>query len=276
MALALAALTIWLLAAITVGIPAALAREAVSGRPVSTRLPPPRPPGLPATSPSPTPTPPAPQPPAAPASVSPPEKEEAAGTCLSALAGVAGNQVRAAPPSATLATEGCTVVEPVIVEAFAVRRPDGAGAIRLLPPPTVSCEMARALSVWFDTALVPLARGALAKELTALRVGGGHECRRRNGQSQTPMSEHATGRALDIFAFELGEERQGGEKQQGGLAVSVEKPDGLDQTRFLDAVRQSACGAFMTALGPGSDAAHANHLHVDIQQRRASSSRFCQ
>jgi hypothetical protein len=32
----------------------------------------------------------------------------------------------------------------------------------------------------------------------------------------------------------------------------------------------------MTVLGPGADAAHANHLHVDIQQRRAKSSRFCQ
>ena len=48
------------------------------------------------------------------------------------------------------------------------------------------------------------------------------------------------------------------------------------QSRFVDAARQSACGAFMTVLGPGADAAHANHLHVDIQQRRAKSSRFCQ
>ncbi len=151
-----------------------------------------------------------------------------------------------------------------------MRRPDGPGMITLVPPPTVSCEMARALSVWFDTALVPLARGALDKELTSLRVGGGHECRRRHRQTQTPMSEHATGRALDVFAFQLGEEKQ------GGLMISVEKPEGLVQSRFLDAVRQSACGAFMTALGPGSDAAHANHLHVDIQQRRANSSRFCQ
>lgn len=151
-----------------------------------------------------------------------------------------------------------------------MRRPDGPGSIKLVPPPTLSCDMARALSVWFDSALAPLARGALERELASLRVGGGHECRRRNRQAQTPMSEHATGRALDIFAFQLGEERQ------GKLEVSVEKPEGLVQTRFLDAVRQSACGAFMTALGPGSDAAHANHLHVDIQQRRTNSSRFCQ
>jgi len=183
---------------------------------------------------------------------------------------VAGNQIRPAAPAAKPETEDCRVVDPVVVEALAVRTPSGPGQIRLLPPPTVSCDMARAVSLWLDTSLQPLARGAFDRELTALRVGGGHECRRRNRQTQGQLSEHATGRALDIFAFQLGEEKQ------GGTAVSVERPNGLEQARFLDAVRQSACGAFMTVLGPGSDAAHANHIHVDIQQRRAASSRFCQ
>ncbi|WP_368886561.1 extensin family protein [Klebsiella pneumoniae] len=41
-------------------------------------------------------------------------------------------------------------------------------------------------------------------------------------------------------------------------------------------MRQSACGAFATALGPGSDAAHYNHLHVDTQERRSAASKFCQ
>lgn len=249
------------------GLATALAREpappAAAARAISSRLPPPRPAGLPA-------------PPAAPLASAAPAEPFAAparpepASCLGSLASVPGNRIRAAPASAALAAEGCRVEEPVIVEALAVRRPDGPGAIALVPPPTLSCEMARALSAWFDAALVPLARGALDRELASLRVGGGHECRRRNRQAQTPLSEHATGRALDIFAFQLGEARQ------NGLQVSVEKPEGLAQSRFLDAVRQSACGAFMTALGPGADAAHANHLHVDIQQRRTNSSRFCQ
>jgi hypothetical protein len=183
---------------------------------------------------------------------------------------VAGHRIRAIAPAAKPEPEDCRVVDPVVIEALAVRTGAGAGEVRLLPPPTVSCELARAVSLWLDTSLQPLARGAFGRELTALRVGGGHECRRRNRQTGGPLSEHATGRALDIFAFQLGEEKQ------GGLAVSVERPSGLEQTRFLDGVRQSACGAFMTVLGPGADAAHANHLHVDIQQRRAASSRFCQ
>jgi hypothetical protein len=234
-------------------------REAA--RPPVAPLPPPRPTSLSA----PVPTPPE----GKSANVEPVAAAEG-GACIRMLTGVAGNQIRPVAPAAKPESEDCRVVDPVVVEALAVRTPSGPGQVRLLPPPTVSCELARAVSLWLDTSLQPLARGAFTRELTALRVGGGHECRRRNRQTQGSMSEHATGRALDIFAFQLGDEKQ------GGIAVSVERPNGLEQVRFLDAVRQSACGAFMTVLGPGSDAAHANHLHVDIQQRRAASSRFCQ
>jgi len=129
--------------------------------------------------------------------------------------------------------------------------------------------MARTLADWLDRSLQPLARGHFERDLVALRVGGGQECRRRNRAATGPVSEHATGQALDIFAIKLG---TGGD----AVEVVVEKPQGLAQNRFLDAVRQSACGAFMTTLGPGSDAAHANHLHVDIQERRSRASRFCQ
>ncbi|CAN7565897.1 extensin family protein [Bosea sp. LjRoot90] len=233
-------------------------------RPANTLLPPPRPASLPTAAPIPTPA-----PPAAPVNAESAAVTEGSG-CLRILTGVVGNQIRPATPAAKPETEDCRVVDPVVVEALAVRSPSGPAQVRLLPPPTVSCELARAVSLWLDTSLQPLARGAFTRELTALRVGGGHECRRRNRQTQGQLSEHATGRALDIFAFQIGDEKQ------GGTAVSVERPNGLEQVRFLDAVRQSACGAFMTVLGPGSDAAHANHLHVDIQQRRAASSRFCQ
>lgn len=238
------------------------ADQAWSGevQPLSTQLPPPRPASLP-------------KPVSAPSAKAPEEKPIVAtqdSACMRMLAGVAGNRIRPAAAAAKPEAEGCRVDDPVVVEALAVRTADGPGQVKLLPPPTVSCELARAVSLWLDTSLQPLARGAFGQELTALRVGGGHECRRRNRQTQGQLSEHATGKALDIFAFQLGEEKQ------GGVAVLVERPNGLEQTRFLDGVRQSACGAFMTVLGPGSDAAHANHLHVDIQQRRAASSRFCQ
>lgn len=190
-------------------------------------------------------------------------------SCLSALAAIPGNRVTLAAPAPQDADPACRVNEPVRVEALAIRGSGGAKAVSFEPPPLLSCAMARTLADWLDRSVQPLARGHFERDLVSLRVGGGHECRRRNRATAGPVSEHATGQALDIFAFKLG----------GGVDPSqivVEKPGGLAQSRFLDAVRQAACGAFMTTLGPGSDAAHANHLHVDIQERRSRASRFCQ
>jgi hypothetical protein len=163
----------------------------------------------------------------------------------------------------------CSVVDPVVVEALTVRAGSVSVRTSLQPPATLSCTMAKAVALWLETSVQPLAKGYFARELTELRVGGGHECRRRNRSTNGPLSEHSTGQALDIFAFVTGDGKADG-------TVVVEKPHDGTQERFLAAIRQSACGAFITSLGPGSDAAHANHLHVDIQPRRSASSRFCQ
>jgi hypothetical protein len=52
-------------------------------------------------------------------------------------------------------------------------------------------------------------------------------------------------------------------------------PEGTPEANFLGAVRSRACDFFRTVLGPGSDAAHANHLHLDERQRNAGH-RLCQ
>ena len=36
----------------------------------------------------------------------------------------------------------------------------------------------------------------------------------------------------------------------------------------MQAFRTAACGPFKTVLGPGSNADHANHFHLDLQKRR--------
>jgi hypothetical protein len=145
----------------------------------------------------------------------------------------------------------------------------GAVPIVFEPPVTLSCEMAAKAAEFLFISVQPLAKGYFGRDLVGLRAGGGQECRRRNRAATGPLSEHATGRALDIFAFVLAGEA-------GGLKISVERPEDAVQHRFLLAVRQAACGAFTTSIGPGADAAHANHLHLDIQARRSPSTRFCQ
>lgn len=189
--------------------------------------------------------------------------------CMRAMRAVHGDRIKASEAKRP-ADPGCQVVDPVVVSALSLRVEGGAGQVAFDPPVTLGCAMAQRVSEWLDTSVQPLAQGHFERDVTGLRVGGGHECRRRNRSTSGPLSEHATGLALDIFAFQLGAPKT------GGVAVVVEKPAGLVQSRFLDAVRQAACGAFMTALGPGADAAHANHLHVDIQERRSAASRFCQ
>lgn len=221
---------------------------------------------------------PAPQPPdrASSPSAHPPAVEkqpgEAAGAgafsvCVAALSQRYGPGVRpVAKTAGATAQAGCEIVDPVAVEAMTI----GAQAVAFEPPVTLSCEMATRVGEWLDNSAAPLTRGFFYRELSALRVGGCHECRRRNRSDAGLLSEHATARALDIFEFRLDD---GG---TGVMTITVKSPSDDRQRRFLTALRQSACGAFSTSLGPGADSSHADHLHVDIQLRRTASARFCQ
>ncbi len=58
---------------------------------------------------------------------------------------------------------------------------------------------------WLGTTVQPLAKRNFGRDLVALRPGGGQQCRHRNRGADGPISEHATGRALDVFGVEIGE-----------------------------------------------------------------------
>ncbi|MEO9169101.1 MAG: extensin family protein, partial [Aestuariivirga sp.] len=49
---------------------------------------------------------------------------------------------------------------------------------------------------------------------------------------------------------------------------------GPDQ-QFLHAIRAHACGLFSTVLGPGSDADHSNHFHLDKMFLRPGRGAYC-
>ncbi|POR50302.1 hypothetical protein CYD53_1099 [Bosea psychrotolerans] len=207
-------------------------------------------------------------PPALPTGASPAELPNSndGAACLAELRALYGTRVRAADADAAKSEDpACRVESPVLVEALEM----GSVPVVFEPPVTLSCEMATRAAEFLASSVQPLAKGYFGRDLVGLRVGGGQECRRRNRAATGPLSEHATGRALDVFAFVLAGEA-------GGLTVGVERPEDGVQQRFLSAVRQAACGAFTTSIGPGADAAHANHLHLDIQARRSPSTRFCQ
>lgn len=184
--------------------------------------------------------------------------------CLDRL-GPAGFETEAAavPPGTR---NECIIDTPIRLEAIRVTsRP--AVAIRLPDRPTLSCRFAEQLGHWLADLVDPLVAGRMGTDIKAMRTGPGYECRNRNRSEDGKLSAHATGIALDIISFELA----------NGSVLAV-KPNGNDRdAATMNALRGAACGWFTTVLGPGSDAAHAEHMHVDVLQHGSSNNyRICQ
>jgi hypothetical protein len=165
------------------------------------------------------------------------------------------------PPDAA-----CVIADPVVLVSVAdAALPER--RIRFPDRPMLSCAMAERFARFASDIAAPLALGVTGKELVAVSTGPGYECRPRNRQPGAKMSSHGQGNAVDVTMAEL----------RGGRKVSVEKQADAEDVRFIAALRVSACGAFSTVLGPGSDAAHGNHLHLDIEARgRDGRARLCQ
>jgi hypothetical protein len=94
------------------------------------------------------------------------------------------------------------------------------------------------------------------ESLAAVATGPGYECRGRNGDGTAKISEQAFGNAIDIVSFRLASKES--------IPVSHVTKTGNVESRWLMALRVSACGYFTTVLGPGSNAAHAEHYHLDL------------
>ncbi len=175
--------------------------------------------------------------------------------CIKRLAS-SGITVERAAPSALAVAGQCTIADPVML----IAAPDAAlpeRRIRFPDRPLLSCAMAERFARFSSDIAAPLALGVYGRELVSLRTGPGYECRPRNRQSGAKISSHGQGDAVDIVGVEL----------YGGRKVNIGKPDSPESVRFIAAIRAAACGAFSTVLGPGADAAHANHLHMDIEKR---------
>ncbi len=185
------------------------------------------------------------------------------GDCVVRL-GKAGILVERVASSA--GDSACAVADPVRLAS--VQDP-AASERRIAFPdkPLLSCAMAERFARFAADIASPLAAGTFGQRLATVATGPGHECRTRNRQTGGKLSSHAQGLAVDIAFLGL----------ENGRRIVVETPDGSAAARFLTGFRAAACGVFNTVLGPGADAAHANHIHVDIEPRgRDGRSKFCQ
>jgi hypothetical protein len=236
---------------------------------VSTAQPmPPLPPPRPSDASAPT-LPPAPERPIETAPTAP-KKEDAPqaaaehDTCLTQLK-ASGFAVEAAEQPAS-SNELCRIDMPVRLKGIPVPSRPGT-MVRLDDQPVLACRFAKSFGQWLGELVAPVVVGSLNTELKSVHTGPGFECRNRNRAATGKLSAHAEGLAIDIAAFEL----------VNGSSLRI-KPDGVTPPNAtLAALRTAACGWFTTVLGPGSDAAHADHLHLDVQQHGSSDRyRICQ
>ncbi|MGU3493747.1 extensin family protein [Xanthobacteraceae bacterium A53D] len=183
----------------------------------------------------------------------PPVSEEALAACLKAFAEKGGEAAERPEDEKLSAGEGaCTVPGPVTFSRVKLEE----GAVTLDSAITVRCTMALQLAEWVRDDLAPLAKRH-GTTLTQLKGVGGTTCRARNGQVGGQISEHASGNAIDLLSLKLAD----------GRLVELWKDDASTK-EIREEVKKSVCARFRTVLGPGADAAHANHLHLDMRQRR--------
>jgi hypothetical protein len=158
---------------------------------------------------------------------------------------------------------GCRIERPVRLSAMRV----AAGLIAFPDRPLLDCRAAQAMGLWLRDLAIPLIKARLGADMTAMGTGQGFECRLRNRAASGKPSVHGKGLAIDIARIELG----------ARAPLVIESPLDDADREVIDALRRSACGWFTTTIGPGSDAAHANHLHFDIEARGMSGQgKFCQ
>ena len=154
----------------------------------------------------------------------------------------------------------CGIERPVLLKGLA-------GEVKVEPPATIRCETALQLARWFDGAVKTSLSAAMPDEsIAALQQASGYVCRNRNNAAQGRISEHAFGNAVDIAGFSLA----------SGKVLEI-RPADRDSTlegAFQRAITEAACLYFTTVLDPGSDAAHENHLHLDVKERRGGY-RYC-
>ena len=161
--------------------------------------------------------------------------------------------------SALIAPGECGAPDAVSLESVIL--PDQS-RVAIAPPATLRCTMAEAVAQWIREDVAPAAAklGAPPRELENM---GSYECRGRNRVGGATLSEHGRANALDVRGFKLANKQ------------SVVLADPQVPKQFRDAIRASACARFSTVLGPGSDAEHAEHVHLDLIERR-NNFKMCQ
>jgi hypothetical protein len=115
--------------------------------------------------------------------------------------------------------------------------------------------MASSFAGWARYGADRAARQILGSPLVRIETMGSYSCRNVAGTAR--RSAHATANAIDVAAFVLADGRR--------VSVLDDWFNGTrDEREFLHVVQESACKRFATVLSPEYNAAHRDHLHVEV------------
>lgn len=177
-------------------------------------------------------------------------KADTASACQAELKSLG---VQFTPLDPIIGDGGCGIAYPVTLTALP-------GGIALSETATLSCPMAVGLAKWVKQAVVPISKLYLQESLTGIGISTSYQCRMRNGVSDSKLSEHAFANGLDVHFFDVG---------GAGRIPVMERNVNYDRSAsFQAAIRGAACAYFTTVLGPMTNAAHANHFHLDMRARK--------
>lgn len=127
-------------------------------------------------------------------------------------------------------------------------------------PFAVSCREALSLALWEKHVVQPAAQTYFQAPVDRLEHFGSYACRSVYGRPKANLSHHATADALDVAGFVIGGKRI-------RVVSDWDQQDAAGQ--FLRDVHAGACRYFDSVFGPGYNAAHRDHFHLDRGRFRA-------
>jgi hypothetical protein len=122
----------------------------------------------------------------------------------------------------------------------------------------VTCPLAESFAGWARFGVDRAAQQILGSALVRIETMGSYSCRNVAGTGR--RSGHATASAIDVSGFVLADGRR--------ITVAKDWSSGPAAEReFLRTVHTSACKRFGMVLGPAYNAAHKDHLHLELSGR---------
>lgn len=120
---------------------------------------------------------------------------------------------------------------------------------------SLTCRAAVSLALWERHVLQPAAHRHFEQPVATLEHFGSYACRNIYGRPNATRSQHATAEALDVAGFVLADGRR--------VRVLNDWDANTAAGAFLQEIHGGACRFFDAVLGPGYNAAHRDHLHLD-------------